>query len=72
MAKKRSVKTRVRVWCADRDMTQGELAKKLGMSSGRLSMILSGQVKPTLDQFAAFESVVGLRVADFVSPERVA
>jgi transcriptional regulator with XRE-family HTH domain len=63
--KKPTIKTRVRVYLAERDMTQGDLAQKLGMSEGQLSNVLNGKGLPTVPQLAKLEALIGLKARDF-------
>lgn len=65
MRKKRTIKTRVRVYLAERDMTQREFAKKVGMTPPQLSAVLNGKGLPTVHQLAKLETLVGLTARDF-------
>lgn len=65
MRKKLTIKQRVRVYLAERDLTQGALAGELGMSEPRLSLILSGKVTPNLDEAFRLENIVGIPARDF-------
>jgi len=63
--KKQTIKTRVRVYLAERGMTQGQLARKVGMTESQMSLVLSGKALPTVPQLARLESLIGLTARDF-------
>ena len=65
MRKKLTIRQRVRVYLAERDLTQRELADSLGMSEPRLSLILSGKVTPNLDEAFRIENLTGIPARDF-------
>lgn len=65
MPKKQTIKTRVRVYLAERDMTQGDLARKLGMTESQLSTVVNGKGLPTVHQLAKLETLIGLTARDF-------
>lgn len=66
MPKKQTVRKRVRVYCAEHDLTQGQLAAKLGISEPKMSQILSGRSVPNISELAKLESLLGLKAGDFV------
>ena len=65
MAKKHTVRQRVRLYCAEHDLTQRQLAAKLGISEPKMSRILSGQCAPNIAELARLEALVGLTARDF-------
>lgn len=65
MRKKPSIKTRIRVYLAERDLTQADFAAKVGMTESQLSLVLNGKGLPTIPQLAKLEALVGLKASDF-------
>lgn len=65
MRKKLTIRQRVRVYLAERDLTQGALAAELGMTDSRLSLILSGKATPNLEEAFRIENIVGVPARDF-------
>ena len=65
MAKKRTVRQRIRIYCAEHDMTQRQLAAHLGISESQMSLILSGHRMPSIQALAQLEALVGLSARDF-------
>ena len=66
MRKKLTIRQSIRVYLAERDMTQGRLAAELGMAESRLSMILSGKATPSLDEGLRIEDFTGIPARDFL------
>jgi transcriptional regulator with XRE-family HTH domain len=65
MAKKRTVRQRVRLYCAEHDITQRQLASQLGISEPKMSRILSGHCAPSIHELARLEALIGLTARDF-------
>lgn len=66
MRKLLTVKQRVRMWLAERNLTQRALAGRLGMSEARLSLILSGKSTPSLDEGLRLSGLTGIPAKAFV------
>jgi len=65
------VKRRVRVYLAQRDMTQQDLAIKLRITSGHLSGILAGKETPSLTVAVALQELTGIPVRDFIGKDKI-
>lgn len=63
-AQAKVIRRRIRVWLAERDMTQVQLARLLGVSPSALSKVFAGQ-PPTLALAAKLEDIVGIPARDF-------
>lgn len=68
MRKKQAAQTirqRVRIFLAERDMTQAQLAAQLGIDDSMLSLILHGKRTPSLSIALKLESITGIPVKAF-------
>lgn len=69
MPKKRPFRIEVRVYCAEHEITQGQLAERLGIDEGKFSRVLSGQAVPNINELAALEKLFGVSASDFADVE---
>lgn len=72
MAKKSTpptVRQRVRVYLAQRDITQGQLADELGIDESYLSLIIRGRRHPSLDVAVRLERLTGIPASEFADAE---
>lgn len=63
--KRRTIRQRVRVYLAERDMTQGQLAEALGIDQSHLSLIIAGHRRPSLEVAVRIEDLIGIPARDF-------
>lgn len=69
MKNKLTMRQRVRVYMAERDITQGELAAECNISGAKLSMILAGKCQPSLTEALRLQDVTGIPVVVFAKSE---
>lgn len=67
MKKKLTIRQRVRVYMAERDITQGQLAAECNMSDAKLSLVLAGKSRPSLAEALRLQDVTGIPVEAFNS-----
>jgi transcriptional regulator with XRE-family HTH domain len=60
------VKQRVRLYLAEHDMTQDQLAAHVGITAGHLSHVLSRKHTPSLRVAVALENITGVSVREFL------
>jgi transcriptional regulator with XRE-family HTH domain len=63
----KALKTRVRAYLAEQNMTQQDLAARLGISAAHLSTILCRRENPSLSLAVTLETLTGIPARDFVA-----
>jgi transcriptional regulator with XRE-family HTH domain len=61
------LKTRVRAFLNERNMSQQDLAAQLGISAAHLSTILCRKENPSLGLAVTLETLTGIPARDFVA-----
>ncbi|MFT9116535.1 MAG: helix-turn-helix domain-containing protein [Sporolactobacillus sp.] len=57
-------KCRLKVILAERDMKQGELIKKVGVSRATMSQLVNGKTLPNFETAYAISEALGLKIED--------
>lgn len=66
--RKRRTPNRLRVWRADRHVTQFKLAHKSGIATSRISQIENGHIEPTQDERDRLARALKADVAEVFPP----
>jgi len=64
---------KIRSWLKDKDQTQAQLAKSVGVTEGAISQWLNGHSRPSLDNIRALSQQTGISVDALIDdlPERL-
>lgn len=64
---------KLRSWLRAQDLSQAQLAKRIGVTEGAISQWLNGHSRPTLDNLMALSQQTGLAVDSLIEdlPARV-